>query len=93
MCAKSLDSRDETPYLVVARTLVDRDFARAAELYRDLGALGDAAMADLRAAEQLQSEGRNAEADQHLQAALSFYRSVGATLLARRAEQLLAASA
>ena len=68
-----LDSRDETPYLVAARTLVDRDFARAAE--------------------QLQSEGRNAEADQHLQAALSFYRSVGATLLARRAEQLLAASA
>lgn len=85
-----LDSRDETPYRVAARTLVDRDFARAAELYRDLG---DAAMADLRAAGQLQSEGRNAEADQHLQAALSFYRSVGATLLARRAEQLLAASA
>jgi hypothetical protein len=81
-------SARESPYVVAARALIDGEFARAAELYRELATLGDAAIADLRAAEQLKSEGRSAEADQHLQAALSFYRSVGATLLARRAEQV-----
>jgi len=72
---------------------VDGDFARAAELYRALTSPGDVAVAELRAAEQLLADGRNAEADQYLQSALSFYRSVGATLLARKAERLLAASA
>ena len=72
---------------------MDGDFARAAELYRALTSPGDVAVAELRAAEQLLADGRNAEADQYLQSALSFYRSVGATLLARKAERLLAASA
>ena len=51
------------------------------------------AFADLRAAEQLVSEGRRAEADRHLQRGLAFWRSVGATRYVREGERLLAATA
>jgi hypothetical protein len=47
----------------------------------------------LRAAERLVADGRRAEADEQLQKALAFYRSVGATRYIREAEALLAATA
>jgi tetratricopeptide (TPR) repeat protein len=51
------------------------------------------AYARLRAAEQLASEGRGVEAQPHLERALAFYRSVGASRYVRRGEALLPASA
>jgi hypothetical protein len=53
----------------------------------------DEAEARLRAAEQLLAEGRRAAADEQLRLAIAFWRSVGATLFIREAEQLLAATA
>jgi tetratricopeptide (TPR) repeat protein len=51
------------------------------------------AYARLRAAEQFASEGRGAEAQPHLERALAFYRSVGASRYIRRGEAVLPASA
>ena len=68
------------------------ELERAAELLDPLS-VPDAAFARLRAAEQLVAEGRRTEADEHLQRALAFWRSVGATRYINKAEPLLAASA
>jgi hypothetical protein len=56
-------------------------------------ALRSAAMTRLHAADVLVASGRRAEAGEHLQQALAFFRSVGATRYARAGEALLAASA
>jgi len=58
-----------------------------------MGAARSEALARLRAAERLVRDGRRAEADEQLQRALAFYRSVGATRYVREGEALLAASA
>jgi hypothetical protein len=47
----------------------------------------------LRAAAQLVETGRRSEADEQLQRALAFWRSVGATRYVREGESLLAATA
>jgi hypothetical protein len=52
-----------------------------------------AAFCRLRAAEAFVDEGRRAEADEQLRAAVAFYRGVGATRYVRESELLLAASA
>ena len=80
------------PWLTAAAALATGDFARAAELYGDMGALADAAFASLRAAEQARAGSRGA-GDAHLRRALAFYRKAGAGAYLRRAEALLAASA
>jgi hypothetical protein len=49
--------------------------------------------ARLRGAEALVAAGRRADADEQLQRALAFYRSVGATAYIREAEALFAATA
>ena len=69
------------------------DLAGAADLLGEIGALSQEAFLRLRAAEQLVGEGRRAEADEQLNRALAFYRSVGATRHIREGEALLAASA
>jgi hypothetical protein len=51
------------------------------------------AYARMSAAQLLVEQGRRAEADEQLQRALAFYRSVGASLYVRQGESLLAASA
>jgi class 3 adenylate cyclase/tetratricopeptide (TPR) repeat protein len=63
------------------------------DVLAEIGALPEEAFVRLRAAEELAAAGRRPEADAHLQAALAFYRSVGATAYIREAEELLAASA
>jgi len=73
-------------------TLLDHDFESVVERSEQDGRLTTAARARLRAAERLISEGRRAEADIHLQKALAFYRSVGATRYIREGEALLAAA-
>ena len=83
----------ETRWTDAARAYVAGDFVAAAEILQRIGSRPDEAEARLRAAEQLVAEGRRAEADEQLQQALEFYRSVGATRYIRECEALLAASA
>jgi class 3 adenylate cyclase/tetratricopeptide (TPR) repeat protein len=69
------------------------DFRRAADLLAEIGYRPGEAYARLRAAEQLVEEERRAEANSELNAALAFWRSVGAARYVREGEALLAASA
>jgi class 3 adenylate cyclase/tetratricopeptide (TPR) repeat protein len=64
---------------------------RAAQIYARIGSLPDEAYARLRAAEQLAAEGHPSRAEAHWEAALRFYRSVGATRYIREAEAVGAA--
>jgi tetratricopeptide (TPR) repeat protein len=84
--------RYSTPWLVAARTYAGGDLERAAALVSRLSA-PDAAEIRLRAAQELVSEGRRAEADRELTQALAFWRSVGATRYIREGEALLTATA
>jgi class 3 adenylate cyclase/tetratricopeptide (TPR) repeat protein len=81
------------PWIDAAVAFVEGELNRAAEIYATIGTRPDEAYARLRAAEQLVVEGRRAEADEHLQKALAFYRSVGATRYIREGEALFAATA
>jgi uncharacterized protein HemY len=83
----------ETAWNDAAHALLDRDFDKAADIFKEAGQLNDAADARLRSAEKLVRQGRRAEADSQFREALAFYRSVGATRYVREAESLLAASA
>jgi hypothetical protein len=83
----------ETPWTQTVRAYARGDFVAAAEILQRTGSRPEEAEARLRAAEQLMAEGRRAEADEQLQQALEFYRSVGATHYVRECEALLAASA
>jgi tetratricopeptide (TPR) repeat protein len=83
----------QTTAAAAGLALLDGEYARAAAVYERAAWRGDAAEAHLRAAEQLAGAGRRAEADAHLERALAFYRSVGATFYVRRAEKVLAESA
>jgi tetratricopeptide (TPR) repeat protein len=69
------------------------DLEAAAETFTSIGSRVAEATARLRAAERLVAEGRRAEAAPHLDAALAFFASVGASASTREAEALLAASA
>jgi class 3 adenylate cyclase/tetratricopeptide (TPR) repeat protein len=82
-----------TRWLEAAAAIVSGDVAGAARMFGEMGDVSDEAYARLRAAEVLAAEGRRAEADESLERALAFYRSVGATRYIRESETLLAASA
>jgi len=81
-----------TPWLEAATLWAEGELERAADLFGEMGSLPDEALARLRAAELLSAAGRRAEADEQLQPALAFFRSVGATRYIREAEALLAAA-
>jgi class 3 adenylate cyclase/tetratricopeptide (TPR) repeat protein len=103
LAAEILGRRDEarrwlstwrdSPWSAAARELADQEFVAAAESLDSMGAARSAALARLRAAQELARTGPRAEADDQLRRALSFFRSVGATRFIRQAEELLAASA
>ena len=88
-----LADHPETPWTAAARAYAQSDFIAAAEILHQTGSKPEEAEARLRAAEQLVSLGRRAEADAQLQPALDFYRSVGATRYIRDCEALLTAPA
>jgi tetratricopeptide (TPR) repeat protein len=88
----SLCKPGETLWLDAATAFVDENFDRAVEVYAQFESATDVAIVHLNAAEHFVAEGRRAEADVHLQPALAFYRSVGATFYIRQAEALLAAT-
>jgi class 3 adenylate cyclase/tetratricopeptide (TPR) repeat protein len=87
------DEQLETPWLLAARAIAAGDFVRAAGIFSEMGDVSLEAFYRLCAAEALVAEGRRAEADEQLHAALAFYRSVGATRYVHEGEALLAASA
>jgi class 3 adenylate cyclase/tetratricopeptide (TPR) repeat protein len=78
----------ESRWFDAVRLAAAGDFAAAADVFAEMGALTDEADMRLRAA-----EAGGPDAEEQLQKALAFYRSVGATAYIRRAERLLAASA
>jgi tetratricopeptide (TPR) repeat protein len=80
-------------WMDAARVIAQGDYAQAADVYAEMGALPNEAYTRLRVAEQLVAEGQRAEADEQLQKALAFYQSVSATRYIREGEALLAASA
>ena len=83
----------DTPWIRAGKAVLAGDLAAGADLLGEIGARTQEAFLRLRAAEQLVEEGRRAEADEQLNRALAFYRSVGATRYVREGEALLAASA
>ena len=93
--ARATVERDplHTVWVDAARAYLEGDLARTADLLAEIGHLSDEAYVRLRAAERLVGEGRRAEADEQLERALAFYRSVGATRYIQEAEALLAATA
>jgi class 3 adenylate cyclase len=88
-----LAARRDSPWFVAVRELADRDPVAAAEALDAMGAARSAALARLRAGQELTRTGRRAEADDQLRRTLGFFRSVAATRFIREAEALLAASA
>jgi class 3 adenylate cyclase/tetratricopeptide (TPR) repeat protein len=89
----ALENLPKSTWLEVARAFASEDFLRAVDLCVQMGIKPEEAYARLRAAEDLAAHGRRGEADAQLQAALAFYRTVGATRYIREGEALFAASA
>jgi class 3 adenylate cyclase len=73
----------------IASASLDREFSRAADLWRDSGSRTWEATLRERAAEDLIAAGRRADGAAELERALSFYRAVGATFYVDRCEALL----
>ena len=67
------------PWVTAARAVAAGDFAAASPLIAGTGCRPEWAYCCLRTAEQLAATGRTQEAEEHLDAALAFYRDVGAT--------------
>jgi hypothetical protein len=72
----------------VAVACLDRDFGRAADLWRESGSRTWEAFLRERAAEELIRAGRRAEGEAQLERALGFYRSVGATYFVERGQAM-----
>jgi class 3 adenylate cyclase len=82
-------STARTPHVDAAEALARGDFLAAAAIYAKMGSLPAEAYARLRAAAQLADAGQRREAEQQLQPALAFWRSVNATRHVREAEALI----
>ena len=89
----ALADHPQTPWTAAARAYAHSDFIAAAEILHQTGSKPEEAESRLRAAEQLMSLGRRADADAQLQPALDFYRSVRATRYIRDCEALFTAPA
>jgi hypothetical protein len=79
--------------VTAALAVVASDYERAASVLAEIGCRPDEAYVHLRAGEALVRAGRGNEAAPHVEAALAFYRSVGAARFVREAEALRAAMA
>jgi hypothetical protein len=88
-----LQTQPELPWFAAARALAGQEFAQAAESFDAMGAVRSAALARLRAAQELAKAGRSAEASHQLGQALGFFRSIGATRFISVGQALHAASA
>jgi tetratricopeptide (TPR) repeat protein len=86
-------SLQSSPMKTAGLAMLDGEFGRAAEIYGAVGYAVFEADARSRAGRDLLERGRRAEGEAELGKALAFYRSVGAALLIRRAEELFQATA
>ena len=96
-CVEELGERLEqdpkqTKWAEAARAILRGDLVAASDIYFEIGDLMEEAYARLRAAEQLVADGRRSEANEQLEKALAFWRSVRATRYIRQGEALLAAA-
>jgi DNA-binding SARP family transcriptional activator/class 3 adenylate cyclase len=78
---------------IAAEAIIEGRFVEAADVLAEMGRMTAAARVRLRAAETLAAQGHRIEANEQLDKALAFYRSVGATRYIREAEALVAATA
>ena len=78
----------QTKWNLATRAVVRGEYAEAAALFAEMGTRMHEAYARLRAAEQLATEGRRAEADAQLTRAVAFFHAAGATRWLREAEAL-----
>jgi class 3 adenylate cyclase/tetratricopeptide (TPR) repeat protein len=76
------------PWTLAARAVASGDFETAVPVLAETGCRSGEAYTHLRAAQALGSAGRTAQAEAHLEAALVFYREVGARHLIREGEAL-----
>jgi tetratricopeptide (TPR) repeat protein len=81
-----------TGWIEAAELLGRGDYLSASHLYEEIGTRPNEAYTRLRAAAKLAEQGRRAEADEQLQRALAFWRSVGARRYVREGESLFAAT-
>jgi tetratricopeptide (TPR) repeat protein len=72
-----------------ARSIVEHDWAEAANLFEEMGLVVEEAQARVRLGEALIGAGRRAEGVEQIERALAFYRSVRATRFIRQAEEIL----
>jgi class 3 adenylate cyclase len=86
-------SAARTPHVDAVEALARGNYLAAADIYAEMGSLPAEAYARLRATAYLIEVGQPQEAEQQLQAALAFWRSVDATRYVREAEELLPATA
>jgi class 3 adenylate cyclase/tetratricopeptide (TPR) repeat protein len=91
--ASSPTAEQQSLWLAAAVSFARGDLSAAVDACRRMGALTEEARDRLWLAQQLIAEGRRAQGEPELHAALRFYRSVRATRYIREAEELLAASA
>ncbi|HUG65777.1 MAG TPA: AAA family ATPase [Gaiellaceae bacterium] len=88
-----LDRAPQYRWRDLAFACLDRDFARAADMWEAGGSPTWEARLRLRAAEELVETGRRSEGDEQARKAIDFYRTVGASFFVDRAEALLAQKA
>jgi tetratricopeptide (TPR) repeat protein len=80
----------ETPWQRAAVSALSGDFVTAAGIFAERGVTSLEAEERFSAVHELLEAGRRAEAEEQLEKALTFYRSVGATFFLERGEALLA---
>ena len=80
----------QSPWQKAAVAALSGDFVKAADIFADGGAIAIEAGERFWAAHELLEAGRRAEAEEQLEKALAFYRTVGATFFIEQGEALLA---
>jgi class 3 adenylate cyclase/tetratricopeptide (TPR) repeat protein len=88
-----LEKAPELPWVAAGRDLASGDPELAADVLARIGCAPAEAYARLRTAEALVDGGRGADAEPHVEAALTFYGNVGATHYIDKAESVRARSA
>jgi class 3 adenylate cyclase/tetratricopeptide (TPR) repeat protein len=84
--------RPQTAWVDAARAVLARRFDESAATFEKIGSAPDAALAHLAAAERLAADERVADATEHAQSALEFFRSMGVMPYVARAQVLLGPS-
>ena len=85
-----IETAPEFPWVIAARAVASGDWQPAAAVLAEMEYRPGVAYVRLTAAEELVGVGKTAEAHAHVEAALGFYRDVGATYFIRQGEALRA---